>query len=167
MIFERKEKLQFLFSSVVKNFTNSFKTTWRCAFIRRKNFHLIFIWFSSSLCFTGDVEWTDESRGEQLFLFVNQRSYSSLRDVQWRNDQFTRFVFFRFRFRFRFHFDRFAFVFQEKYFDMNKKQCREGLEIYKKFLDRTDKVSHFLKTAEVKKENFSDRIECFSFSFGF
>ena len=37
----------------------------------------------------------------------------------------------------------------EKYFDMNKKQCREGLEIYKKFLDRTDKVSHFLKTAEV------------------
>lgn len=36
----------------------------------------------------------------------------------------------------------------EKYFDMNKKQCREGLEIYKKFLDRTDKVSHFLKTAE-------------------
>ena len=37
----------------------------------------------------------------------------------------------------------------EKYFDMNKKQCREALDIYKKFLDRTDKVSNFLKVAEV------------------
>ncbi|CAF1025194.1 unnamed protein product, partial [Didymodactylos carnosus] len=36
----------------------------------------------------------------------------------------------------------------EKYFDMNKKQCREALDIYKKFLDRTDKVSNFLKVAE-------------------
>jgi hypothetical protein len=36
----------------------------------------------------------------------------------------------------------------EKYFDMNKKQCREALDIYKKFLDRTDKVSSFLKVAE-------------------
>jgi hypothetical protein len=32
---------------------------------------------------------------------------------------------------------------------MNKKQCREALDIYKKFLDRTDKVSNFLKVAEV------------------
>ena len=39
----------------------------------------------------------------------------------------------------------------EKYFDMNKKQCREALDIYKKFLDRTDKVSNFLKVAEVNK----------------
>ena len=37
----------------------------------------------------------------------------------------------------------------EKYFDMNKKQCREALDIYKRFLDRTDKVSGFLKVAEV------------------
>ncbi|UJR35619.1 hypothetical protein I4U23_028369 [Adineta vaga] len=36
----------------------------------------------------------------------------------------------------------------EKYFDMNKKQCREGLDIYKRFLERTDKVSSFLKVAE-------------------
>jgi hypothetical protein len=43
----------------------------------------------------------------------------------------------------------FVFVFIEKYFDMNKKQCREALDIYKKFLDRTDKVSSFLKVAEV------------------
>lgn len=41
------------------------------------------------------------------------------------------------------------FFILEKYFDMNKKQCREGLDIYKKFLDRTDKVSNFLKVAEV------------------
>ena len=34
---------------------------------------------------------------------------------------------------------------------MNKKQCREALDIYKKFLDRTDKVSNFLKVAEVNK----------------
>jgi hypothetical protein len=39
--------------------------------------------------------------------------------------------------------------FLEKYFDMNKKQCREALDIYKKFLERTDKVSSFLKVAEV------------------
>ncbi|XP_078619626.1 LOW QUALITY PROTEIN: phosphatidylinositol-binding clathrin assembly protein-like [Branchiostoma floridae x Branchiostoma japonicum] len=36
----------------------------------------------------------------------------------------------------------------EKYFDMNKKQCKEGLDNYKKFLIRMDKVSDFLKTAE-------------------
>jgi len=40
---------------------------------------------------------------------------------------------------------------------MNKKQCREALDIYKKFLDRTDKVSNFLKVAEVRKsKNISD-----------
>jgi hypothetical protein len=37
----------------------------------------------------------------------------------------------------------------EKYFDMNKKSCKEALDIYKKFLDCTDKVSAFLKVAEV------------------
>lgn len=42
-------------------------------------------------------------------------------------------------------------IFLEKYFDLNKKQCREGLDIYKKFLERTDKVSQFLKIAEVSK----------------
>nr|XP_034335476.1 clathrin coat assembly protein AP180-like isoform X9 [Crassostrea gigas] len=36
----------------------------------------------------------------------------------------------------------------EKYFDMNKKQCKDTLEIYKRFLVRMDKVSEFLKTAE-------------------
>uniref|UniRef100_A0A0L8GFR4 AP180 N-terminal homology (ANTH) domain-containing protein n=1 Tax=Octopus bimaculoides TaxID=37653 RepID=A0A0L8GFR4_OCTBM len=36
----------------------------------------------------------------------------------------------------------------EKYFDMNKKQCKEALDIYKKFLVRMDKVSEFLKVAE-------------------
>jgi hypothetical protein len=38
---------------------------------------------------------------------------------------------------------------------MNKKQCREALDIYKKFLDRTDKVSNFLKVAEVSIDFFS------------
>lgn len=37
----------------------------------------------------------------------------------------------------------------EKFFDMNKKNCKEALDLYKKFLDRTDKVSAFLKVAEV------------------
>ncbi|KFD58821.1 hypothetical protein M514_00514 [Trichuris suis] len=36
----------------------------------------------------------------------------------------------------------------EKYFEMNKKQCREALDLYKKFLTRMDKVAEFLKVAE-------------------
>ncbi|XP_064607767.1 phosphatidylinositol-binding clathrin assembly protein LAP-like isoform X9 [Liolophura sinensis] len=36
----------------------------------------------------------------------------------------------------------------EKYFDMNKKQCKDGLDIYKRFLVRMEKVSEFLKVAE-------------------
>lgn len=38
----------------------------------------------------------------------------------------------------------------EKYFDMNKKQCKDGLDIYKKFLVRMDRVREFLKVAEVR-----------------
>ena len=37
----------------------------------------------------------------------------------------------------------------EKYFEMNKKNCKEALEIYKKFLARMDSVKTFLKVAEV------------------
>jgi hypothetical protein len=37
----------------------------------------------------------------------------------------------------------------EKFFDMNKKNCKEALDLYKKFLERTDRVSAFLKVAEV------------------
>ncbi|KAF7640181.1 ENTH domain-containing protein [Meloidogyne graminicola] len=36
----------------------------------------------------------------------------------------------------------------EKYFDMNKKQCKEALDLYKAFLARLDKVSAFLTLAE-------------------
>ncbi|XP_077977901.1 phosphatidylinositol-binding clathrin assembly protein LAP-like isoform X3 [Glandiceps talaboti] len=36
----------------------------------------------------------------------------------------------------------------EKYFDMAKKQCKEGLDIYKKFLIRMERMSEFLKVAE-------------------
>ncbi|XP_033741316.1 phosphatidylinositol-binding clathrin assembly protein LAP-like isoform X2 [Pecten maximus] len=39
----------------------------------------------------------------------------------------------------------------EKYFDMNKKQCKDALEGYKKFLVRMDKVSEFLKVAEAAR----------------
>jgi len=38
--------------------------------------------------------------------------------------------------------------FTEKYFDMNKKQCRDALDLYKKFLIRMDRVGEFLKVAE-------------------
>ena len=38
----------------------------------------------------------------------------------------------------------------EKYFDMNRKQCKQGLAHYKKFIVRMDGVSKFLKVAEVK-----------------
>ncbi|XP_076357673.1 phosphatidylinositol-binding clathrin assembly protein LAP-like isoform X2 [Tachypleus tridentatus] len=36
----------------------------------------------------------------------------------------------------------------EKFFDMNKKYCREALDVYKKFLIRMDHVAEFLKVAE-------------------
>jgi len=36
----------------------------------------------------------------------------------------------------------------EKYFDMNKKQCKDALDFYKKFLVRMDRVAEFLKVAE-------------------
>ena len=39
-------------------------------------------------------------------------------------------------------------IFAEKYFDMNKKNCKEGLDIYRKFITRMDRVSDFLKVAE-------------------
>ncbi|XP_041749594.1 phosphatidylinositol-binding clathrin assembly protein isoform X6 [Coregonus clupeaformis] len=35
----------------------------------------------------------------------------------------------------------------EKYFDMKKSQCKEGLDIYKKFLTRMTRISEFLKVA--------------------
>lgn len=40
-------------------------------------------------------------------------------------------------------------LFIEKYFDMKKNQCKEGLDIYKKFLTRMTRISEFLKVAEV------------------
>lgn len=39
--------------------------------------------------------------------------------------------------------------FLEKFFQMKKGQCKEALEIYKRFLTRMTRVSEFLKTAEV------------------
>ncbi|XP_056417284.1 phosphatidylinositol-binding clathrin assembly protein isoform X9 [Hyla sarda] len=36
----------------------------------------------------------------------------------------------------------------EKYFDMKKNQCKDGLDIYKKFLTRMTRISEFLKVAE-------------------
>ena len=37
----------------------------------------------------------------------------------------------------------------EKYFEMQKKQARDALDLYKKFLIRMDRVAEFLKVAEV------------------
>ncbi|XP_055421247.1 phosphatidylinositol-binding clathrin assembly protein-like [Bubalus kerabau] len=36
----------------------------------------------------------------------------------------------------------------DKYFDMGKKQCRESLDVYIKFLERMTKLAQFLKVAE-------------------
>ncbi|CAF0851421.1 unnamed protein product [Brachionus calyciflorus] len=44
----------------------------------------------------------------------------------------------------------------EKFFEMNKKNCREALDIYKKFLEKTDHVSAFLKVAESSGMDKSD-----------
>lgn len=46
----------------------------------------------------------------------------------------------------------------EKYFDMNKKQCKDALDLYKKFLVRMDRVAEFLKVAEVLSLFFLDNI---------
>ena len=46
--------------------------------------------------------------------------------------------------------------FLEKYFDMNKKNAKEALDSYKKFLIRMDRVAEFLKVAEVSfKDKYS------------
>ena len=42
----------------------------------------------------------------------------------------------------------FFFFITEKYFEMNKKQCKDALDFYKKFLVRMDRVAEFLKVAE-------------------
>ncbi|RXM95357.1 Phosphatidylinositol-binding clathrin assembly protein, partial [Acipenser ruthenus] len=39
----------------------------------------------------------------------------------------------------------------EKYFDMKKNQCKEAVEMYKKFLYRMTKLSEFLKVAEEQR----------------
>lgn len=38
----------------------------------------------------------------------------------------------------------------EKFFQMKRSQCKDGLEIYKRFLTRMTRVSEFFKIAEVK-----------------
>lgn len=45
----------------------------------------------------------------------------------------------------------------EKFFEMKKGQCKDALEIYKRFLTRMTRVSEFLKVAEVS-ETFIVRI---------
>ncbi len=47
----------------------------------------------------------------------------------------------------------YLFPYVEKYFDMKKAQCKEGLDIYKKFLTRMTRISEFLKVAEVRRHN--------------
>ncbi|XP_068443503.1 phosphatidylinositol-binding clathrin assembly protein isoform X3 [Clinocottus analis] len=42
----------------------------------------------------------------------------------------------------------------EKYFDMKKTQCKDALDIYKKFLCRMTKLSEFLKVAEKTKGSY-------------
>lgn len=55
----------------------------------------------------------------------------------------------------------------EKYFDMNKKQCKDALDLYKKFLVRMDRVGEFLKVAEVRsiiivgRKSFSNSVNSF------
>ncbi|OWK04347.1 hypothetical protein Celaphus_00016182, partial [Cervus elaphus hippelaphus] len=51
----------------------------------------------------------------------------------------------------------------QKYFDMGKKQCRESLDIYIKFLERMTKLGRFLKVAEVQK-SISSHGFCYTMS---
>lgn len=43
----------------------------------------------------------------------------------------------------------------EKFFQMKRSQCKDGLEIYKRFLTRMTRVSEFFKIAEVKSRHSS------------
>lgn len=38
----------------------------------------------------------------------------------------------------------------EKYFKMKKSDCKEALEVYKRFLTRVTKIGEFMKLAEVR-----------------
>lgn len=38
----------------------------------------------------------------------------------------------------------------EKYFKMKKSDCKDALEIYKRFLTRVTKIGEFMKLAEVR-----------------
>ena len=44
-----------------------------------------------------------------------------------------------------------VFVAAEKFFDMSQQQCKDALEIYKKFIARMERVRAFLRVAEVNK----------------
>lgn len=41
----------------------------------------------------------------------------------------------------------------QKFFEMKKQQCKDGLEIYKKYLVRMEKIQSFLKVAENVSQN--------------
>ena len=43
----------------------------------------------------------------------------------------------------------------EKYFEMTRKQCKQSLSIYKKFVLRMEEISKMLKVAEVLRETLS------------
>ena len=45
---------------------------------------------------------------------------------------------------------------------MNKKNCRDALDQYKKFLIRMDRVAEFLKVAEVRLEKYSN-VSCHTY----
>ena len=47
-----------------------------------------------------------------------------------------------------------VFLVLEKFYVMNKENCKESLEIYKKFLTRTDQFSEFLKVAQVRLSGY-------------
>ena len=41
------------------------------------------------------------------------------------------------------------FCFEEKYFQLSRKECKEGFDIYKKFVVRMDSCAKIFKVAEV------------------
>uniref|UniRef100_A0A672RIQ4 Clathrin coat assembly protein AP180-like n=1 Tax=Sinocyclocheilus grahami TaxID=75366 RepID=A0A672RIQ4_SINGR len=47
----------------------------------------------------------------------------------------------------------------EKYFKMKKSECKDSLDIYKKFLTRVTKIAEFMKIAEVRSEAPSSILE--------
>ena len=75
------------------------------------------------------------------FWFELLMQFNNKENIEWSHDLFLNYV------RIRSH--AVLSLYPEKFFQMKRSQCKDGLEIYKRFLTRMTRVSEFFKIAEV------------------